>query len=923
MIYDIKRGSAVVASIVPDGKQSKKIMDINVVDLTVSLSYYIEFAIGDYITVYGEKYTLQDLPDVEKESSIKFNYTFRFKGRAYQLVKIAFLGFDSANQLTEGDFSIMGTAETIIDQLVLNANRADSGWVKGTIDQTAAQNFSFSNENCLSVLSTLADTYNIEWWVDGQTIHMTKRGSVEALNFKYGQGNGLYSITRTTQTDKNICTRLYVYGSDQNIPGDYRNYSKRLKLPGNQVYLESNVAKYGIIEHIEIFDDVKPEYIGTITSVSDIYNFIDVGIDFDINAQRIAGVNPKVTFLTGQLAGYNFEIPTGGYDAATKKVTILKNADEKAIELPSALLHPSPGDTYSYIDMNMPQTYITAAENRVLAKGQAYLNDNDEQHVLYGVVADPLNLEQRNINITLGNYVGMVDTDFALNSNIRIVAFTRDVQRPFDYTFDLQDVVNVPKIVREYNAIQDIKTAVSINKLGDIARARMNYKTSRELLSMIFDPDGNYFNTDNIKAGSIETLMLAVGAKSQQLVLNGILFSPNLTGDASKFSYTSGQLVNFTIADTPVTWTITGASYFGLAAGTAYYVYGKCLKAGGMGQIILSTDKIVFDQDATYYHFLIGVLHSVIDGVRGISLTYGQTTINGKFITTGVIYSTDGNTYFNLDTGEIGGKIKFLPGSTGYNNLADKPDLSVYATGSALATVAANAANALSTANRAAGVTDYLFTTIDGNLIATGTLLVGDASHNNGGLTGVTDAGENSIRFFLGSDFAHRADAPLRFTQAGKAVMTDADITGTITASSGKIGNWSIDTFGLSQIGSNDAYVIQRKVFDDGNVAEARIGTNILAPSTGLRAVGYFENSETNSLGTNYGIIVKAANANNNVAADLTGNVLIHGGLNLDASTQGFWVTNIMDEFNTSSSHSGQVRGHVTDSKCFLVIHNG
>ena len=44
---------------------------------------------------------------------------------------------------------------------------------------------------------------------------------------------------------------------------------------------------------------------------------------------------------------------------------------------------------------------------------------------------------------------------------------------------------------------------------------------------------------------------------------------------------------------------------------------------------------------------------------RLIALTYGATTINGRFLATGRIQSGDGQTYFDLDAGEIGGNIKF------------------------------------------------------------------------------------------------------------------------------------------------------------------------------------------------------------------------------------------------------------------------
>lgn len=45
---------------------------------------------------------------------------------------------------------------------------------------------------------------------------------------------------------------------------------------------------------------------------------------------------------------------------------------------------------------------------------------------------------------------------------------------------------------------------------------------------------------------------------------------------------------------------------------------------------------------------------------RLIALTYGATTINGRFLATGRIQSGDGQTYFDLDAGEIGGTLNFV-----------------------------------------------------------------------------------------------------------------------------------------------------------------------------------------------------------------------------------------------------------------------
>lgn len=48
-------------------------------------------------------------------------------------------------------------------------------------------------------------------------------------------------------------------------------------------------------------------------------------------------------------------------------------------------------------------------------------------------------------------------------------------------------------------------------------------------------------------------------------------------------------------------------------------------------------------------------------------------------ITVGTVVSPDGQTYFNVAQGEFGGKFVFKS-ATGYDNITDKPDLSIYGT---------------------------------------------------------------------------------------------------------------------------------------------------------------------------------------------------------------------------------------------------
>ncbi|GAA4341558.1 hypothetical protein GCM10023149_53930 [Mucilaginibacter gynuensis] len=439
MQYQVKRGDSIVAIVTPTGPQSQRIMGEDLLTLDIEVSQPIDFQIDDEIEYEGSVYTLlMALPPVDKESSRKHSYRCVFKGPPYQLDKVAYMNYDAENAMTIGDFTLMGNAETFIDLLIANANRDQSGWTKGVIDVTEYKNLPFNGVKCLPVLGTIASTFNIEWWIEGKTIHMTKRGVVQDLTFEYGQGKGLETISRIETNDIKLVTRLYAYGSERNIPADYKGFSKRLKLPGSSPYIQANTDLYGVVEETVFFEEVYPRRLGIITSMIDKFSFIDSAIDFNVNEQLLPGISAKVIFQTGQLAGYTFELAAnGGFTNATKTFKIITNKDEKALELPSDLLHPAIGDQYILIDINMPASYITAAENELQAKAQEYLDKRKVPPAAYSVVCDPLDFKRRNIVIQLGNYVRFKEPALGLDANIRIIGFTRDVQNKFKYTLEL------------------------------------------------------------------------------------------------------------------------------------------------------------------------------------------------------------------------------------------------------------------------------------------------------------------------------------------------------------------------------------------------------------------------------------------------------------------------------------------------------
>ena len=261
-----------------------------------------------------------------------------------------------------------------------------------------------------------------------------------------------------------------------------------------------------------------------------------------------------------------------------------------------------------------------------------------------------------------GDFLHVVDADIDVDKAIRIKSFVRNILDPYDYTLTISDITTNATITnRVISDLVELDKIVTINNLKDPTRARANWRSSREVLNMVFDPDGDYY-TDKIKPGSIDTLALSVGAKSMQFGLINTVFQPNYNGNPRLVKWQGGVLTHYTIKEeSAVSWVMADGQTTLTGNDRAYYLYAKCERNGNAGVFIFTTSQIKVEDDVNYYHFLVGTLSSIDPelNVRSLALTYGFTMVNGRFIKTGRIESADGTTYFDLDNSEIGGRIVF------------------------------------------------------------------------------------------------------------------------------------------------------------------------------------------------------------------------------------------------------------------------
>jgi hypothetical protein len=687
--------SRATATAITAAKQNWALNAEDTIAITVVSPFPQSYGIGDVITVFGRDYRLNRLPKVSKTGMQEYQYDLEFEGIQYDLMRVTYdVNINTTNnqlQDIQGD-SLTGDLKRFMEVLISNANRVFPGkWALGVCPETDGDNtLTFSeSDNCLSVLQTLCseDKFGVEFEIErvnGVYVINIKKTIGQTLPFvlEYGKGKGLYSISRENVSSSNIVTRLKVYGSTENITSKYR--ADRLCMYGKDKassYIEKAdaVAKYGIFEGRKNFD-IKPTFTGKVSSVvdGDVLSFIDTSFPFDINAKNasgetlylISGVSAKVHFNSGNLAGYEFEVHA--YDHATHKFTLVRQTDDRGNVFPSETspaFQISQNDTYKVLDIAYSRDIEEDAEKKLAEEGNKYYDQNSQPKVQYSVnvtkafIESKLALSDGITNVFApGDYLPIKDDEIGVDKSIRIKSFTRNVLDPYDYSLTISDTQTKGDITtRVISDLVDIDKVLTINNLKDPAQARANWRSSREVLNMVFDPETGGYYKDKITPESVDTMMLSVGAKSMQFGLINTVFEPNFQGNPNLLKWKGGVLTHYTIdPDKARSWVLADGTT-ALQQDVPYYIYAVCNRDYSAGTMSISTTQHKVEESPNVYFFLIGILGSIDADtkVRAISLTYGFTTINGRFIKTGRIESADGTTYFDLDQSEIGGRIVF------------------------------------------------------------------------------------------------------------------------------------------------------------------------------------------------------------------------------------------------------------------------
>ncbi len=822
----------------------------------------VTFQIGDYVLLNSKKYEIVGEINKQQLQNSLFKYDIEFYSEVYKLYN------SLIKHLGRTKFSYFGTPSELLSLIVSNMGE---GWYVGGAPALEPQLFEFKDMSCRVALSDIASKFQLEYYVDNQNVYLVESaGSIKGVELGYGKNQGAYDITRQNATSS-YATVWYAFGGSQNLPAGYRDGQDRLTLNSP---IEVNVELYGRKEGVIEYDFIYPHRTGTITNVVSATVVIDSTLDFNLNEQNITDAQAKIVFQSGELNGQEFFITK--YDSATKQITFQTNKDETGYETPNSTFAVAVGDRYTLVGITMPTSYITAAETELYNTALAYATQNSRPQFSINVNVDEKYIRENGYAYALeaGDKITITAPKLNYSGLIRIQSISYPLVNPNKLTLTLSNTVNYSvseQLVKDSK--EQKKNIVTLRKGYNGLKVKLGWKTTQELLNMTFDPDG-YFDAEKIKPLSIETGMLVVGAKSQQFLLE-VIMQPNFEGNANVFQVSDGVLVHGTIEETIREWQITGQTIT-VEDNNARYIYAKCNKTDyNDAHIILSTDQIKPNDNALYYHFWVGVLHSVMEGVRWISLSYGTTSINGRFIKTGRIQDASGDTYFDLDEGTIKGKITFINSDNEYEDIADLADKSathftttptppykigdIWTDGSFFYRCITKrlAGDDFHTEDwEDATEYDSTQTVIDGGLVTSGTIQVAGDSTIKAGMTG-NGTDETSVRFWAGDTYGNRGTAPFRVLQNGVVYALNAVIQGVINATEGSFGVLSILGNSIINDFNSLAQIVLR---NDAEAQFSAFGTNV-KPATSPDRAGLIIEQKKADGGWNIGAELRAANS--------------------------------------------------------------
>lgn len=473
--------------------------------------------------------------------------------------------------------------------------------------------------------------------------------------------------------------------------------------------------------------EIYPKRVGEVSSVivvdeaTNFYDFVDATIPAELNFEEclIEGESMTVIFQSGMLAGREFEVKyyheAVDGKAARRFEIVPQEIDGQT--MPNAIFAPRDGDTYAIFKCTLPDAYIRNDSDRsgaswdMFREGVRYLYEHEELQFTFTGELDGLwaKKDWNNIGgrIVLGGYVLFSDERFQKEGvPVRITGIKDYINNPHSPEIELSNTPVSAGFSSTIKTLEAQEIVVAENYRSSVQFTKRRFRDAQETISMLEEALMSNF-TESVNPIAVKTMSMLVGDESLQYrfvnnTTNPSVVQHTITYDAAskQLHAPAGIVQHLTLGIKSLSsshevseysfWTVAEFTSAALLDSTkGYYLYIKANKSDNNAVFYLSETAIAMEEQAGYYHFLVGILNSEYNGERSFATMYGFSEVLPGRVTTDKVVSGDGQSYFDmlanamklgdvLDFNSQGdGKLR-LKGTIVQNQAGDESPVGVY-----------------------------------------------------------------------------------------------------------------------------------------------------------------------------------------------------------------------------------------------------
>lgn len=420
----------------------------------------------------------------------------------------------------------------------------------------------------------------------------------------------------------------------------------------------------------------------------------------------------SVAFKSGKLRGREFEL---AYHPESKKAADKADVDvdfsviagEYEIMMDDSIegfiipdddyMIPEEGDNVTLFNIEMPLEYTDSAMVELEEKLDNEIAERLKDNKSYEFSSNPVAFYEEDTDVELGQPVKFINGEDVLETRALMV------EKHLDYNFEQKirvgneiirssrqqlrdDVKNIGEDVTRLRELEHSSSIVRRDHSRELRQAIGRYYAMQDSLELLKGAVEGF--GEGINPLTIHTMAALVGDESLQFrftkdreTLEPLSTCPLVYDPVAKqLNAEQCALIHMTLGlprEISTSYPISAYKSWDMEAWhgdiledgkKAYYVYAKVEKEGSWGTYEL-TESPMSMETIEYYYFLVGILNAEYSDTRELVTFYGFTEILPGQISTDLIRSADGRTYFDLANGKIAGAIEFGAGSTGLENI--------------------------------------------------------------------------------------------------------------------------------------------------------------------------------------------------------------------------------------------------------------